>query len=73
MAISIEAALREAHESEHAEGYKVKFRSLKFNLKKNEALRKDVVNGTILPSELVRMNDQELAEHQGSAKGGDFK
>ena len=60
-AVTVEAAMYEKFESEKQEGYKSKFRSLKFNLKNNEVLRADVLSGTVLPADLIAMSEAELA------------
>ena len=41
--------------------YKAKYRSLKFNLQKNSALRIDLLCGTVTAAALLRMSSEELA------------
>jgi hypothetical protein len=60
IAASIEDAVHNLYPSDPKQ-YRSKIVSLNFNLKKNEKLRMQVLNGTIKASVLVTLNAQELA------------
>lgn len=59
-AIEIESELHKAEPSNYAS----KARSLKFNLSKNEELKKCVLDGSILPEELVKMNPKDMVSDE---------
>jgi DNA-directed RNA polymerase subunit M/transcription elongation factor TFIIS len=60
ISIEIEEELHKFGSSSYAS----KFRSLKFNLSKNEELRAKVVNRVISPEELVKMNPKDMASEE---------
>ena len=69
LGLAIEHALYTAYAtSEHGYGseYKNKFRSISFNLKdpKNSNLRNRVLEGSLLPEELVKLSSEELANQE---------
>ena len=69
LGLAIEHALYSAfatNEPGYGAEYKNKFRSISFNLKdaKNSALRERVLNGSLSPSELVHLSNEELANQE---------
>eukprot|EP00299_Pterocystis_sp_00344_P011166 c5159_g1_i1.p1 GENE.c5159_g1_i1~~c5159_g1_i1.p1 ORF type:complete len:768 (-),score=205.16 c5159_g1_i1:3-2306(-) len=62
LARALDAALTTHHvHDEDKKKYAEKLRSLTFNLGKNAELRKQVIDGTILPSRVVTLTAQEMA------------
>jgi len=69
LGLAIEHALYTAFatsEAGYGAEYKNKFRSISFNLKdaKNTALRERVLNGNLLPEQLVKMSSEEMANQE---------
>lgn len=61
ISVQIETAMFNAYGSDpQAKEYKAKFRSLKFNLGKNEHIRNQLLEGTVKPEELVSMKPAEV-------------
>jgi len=63
LALDIEHAIQTAYQND-AGGYGEKFRSLKFNLKKNQALLQEILNGELSPDLLVDMSSEEMANEE---------
>jgi Transcription factor S-II (TFIIS), central domain len=51
--------------------YMDKFRSLSYNMKINEGLRKEIVEGRLMPESLVRLSPQEMATEEQRKKRDD--
>jgi len=68
LALAIEAEVASSIDPAGAE-YKVKVRSLSFNLGKNEVLRGNILTGELLPAALCAMSTEEMA----TQKSRDYK
>jgi hypothetical protein len=63
LALDIEHAIQTMYQNDPS-GYAEKFRSLKFNLKKNHTLSMEVLNGELTPEYLVEMSSEEMANEE---------
>jgi len=61
IAFNIETALNESFPESSDRNYTAKARTIAFNLKKNEKLRSQVLEGLITANELVHMNAKDMA------------
>eukprot|EP00924_Labyrinthula_sp_SR-Ha-C_P010684 maker-scaffold_49-snap-gene-1.92-mRNA-1 protein AED:0.32 eAED:0.32 QI:125/1/1/1/1/1/2/71/272 len=61
IAIEIEKELYSLFDESLSKDYKVKVRSLKFNLSKNSVLIQNLIEDKLSPSDLVKMSSEELA------------
>lgn len=64
--LGVEYALENKYGS-HSSQYKEKARSLIFNMKKNEALRQNIVSGDIEPKTLITMTPDQLVSSEKAA------
>lgn len=75
IAYNIEQSIHKLHSAEYdSKNYTSKARSLIFNLKKNEQLRLDMLDGSLDPSELVFLSANELAtDEKKKLREGEMK
>ncbi|KAF2670297.1 hypothetical protein BT63DRAFT_439362 [Microthyrium microscopicum] len=59
MTLDIEDALHKRHADNYKQ-YGDQFRAIKFNLKKNHSLFKQIIDGSLLPSELADMSSEDM-------------
>lgn len=64
-ATEVEAAINDLHPFESdKESYAATARTMCFNLKKNDALRRQLLSGNLSPTDLVRMTPEQLASSE---------
>jgi len=64
IAYNIEKALNDSFPESSDRNYSVKARTIAFNMKKNEKLRMQILEGAINGEELVQMNSKDLASDE---------